>query len=103
MLLLSGVLIADLRRCCFPALDFLCQAIHYSARSIRRAVIHGNDLYRHSNYAEQRTQGRFNRLLLIASRHQRTAGPLVDELDIAEIDSFLDDIADLLLPERDLA
>jgi 4-hydroxy-tetrahydrodipicolinate synthase len=33
---------------------------------------------------------------LIASRKQRAAGPLIDELDAADVDSFLSDIADLL-------
>jgi 4-hydroxy-tetrahydrodipicolinate synthase len=33
---------------------------------------------------------------LIASRKQRAAGPLLDALDIADVDAFLADIADLL-------
>lgn len=33
---------------------------------------------------------------LIASRKQRAAGPLLDALDIADVDAFLRDIADLL-------
>jgi 4-hydroxy-tetrahydrodipicolinate synthase len=35
---------------------------------------------------------------LIASRRQRAPGPLPDEFDIAEVDAFLADIHDLLLP-----
>lgn len=36
---------------------------------------------------------------LIASMHQRAAGPRLDALDQADVDAFLADIADLLLPE----
>jgi 4-hydroxy-tetrahydrodipicolinate synthase len=40
---------------------------------------------------------------LIASRRQRAAGPLLDALDIADVDAFLEDIRDLLLPDRSLS
>lgn len=40
---------------------------------------------------------------LIASRIQRAAGPRVDALDIADIDSFLADLHDLLLPASAIA
>ena len=40
---------------------------------------------------------------LIASRHQRAAGPLLDAQDIADVDAFLGDIRDLLLPDSELA
>ena len=39
---------------------------------------------------------------IIACRKQRTPGPLLDELDMADVDAFLTDIADLLLPREDL-
>ena len=40
---------------------------------------------------------------LIASRHQRAAGPQLDDLDIADVEAFLTDIRDLLLPDDSLA
>lgn len=40
---------------------------------------------------------------LIASRKQRAAGPLLDQTDIADVDSFLADLHDLLLPDDALA
>jgi len=39
---------------------------------------------------------------LIASVRQRAPGPVLDALDRAEVDAFLDDIADLLLPASEL-
>lgn len=39
---------------------------------------------------------------LIASVKQRAAGPLLDALDIADVDAFLADIDDLLLPANQL-
>jgi 4-hydroxy-tetrahydrodipicolinate synthase len=35
---------------------------------------------------------------LIASMAQRMPGPIVDELDRADVDAFLSDLNDLLLP-----
>lgn len=40
---------------------------------------------------------------LIAFRHQRAAGPLLDAQDSADVDAFLEDIRDLLLPDNELA
>lgn len=40
---------------------------------------------------------------LIGSRTQRAAGPLLDELDAADVDAFMRDISDLLIPDRELA
>ena len=39
---------------------------------------------------------------LIASRRQRAAGPLLDALDVMDVESFLHDIDDLLLPAEAL-
>ena len=39
---------------------------------------------------------------LIASMRQRAAGPLLDRLDMADVDAFLSDIDDLLLPQSEL-
>jgi 4-hydroxy-tetrahydrodipicolinate synthase len=39
---------------------------------------------------------------LIASRHQRAPGPLLDDLDAADVDAFLRDLHDLLLPAEEL-
>jgi 4-hydroxy-tetrahydrodipicolinate synthase len=36
---------------------------------------------------------------LIACNHQRAPGPRLDALDRADVDAFLDDLADLLLPD----
>ncbi len=35
---------------------------------------------------------------LIASARQRIAGPLLDDVDMADVDAFMDDLHDLLLP-----
>ena len=40
---------------------------------------------------------------LIDCRNQRAAGPLLDALDAADVDAFLHDLRDLLLPDRELA
>jgi 4-hydroxy-tetrahydrodipicolinate synthase len=40
---------------------------------------------------------------LLASEHQRAAGPRLDAQDKADVDAFLADIADLLLPEYPLS
>lgn len=40
---------------------------------------------------------------LLASQHQRAAGPRLDALDRADVDAFLSDIEDLLLAEHPLA
>ena len=40
---------------------------------------------------------------LIASGQQRAAGPRLDALDIADVEAFLADIRDLLLPDNELA
>ena len=39
---------------------------------------------------------------LIAGTHQRTPGPLLDRLDMADVDAFLADIDDLMLPQAQL-
>jgi 4-hydroxy-tetrahydrodipicolinate synthase len=39
---------------------------------------------------------------LIAETRQRMAGPLLDEMDQADVDAFLADIDDLLLPQDQL-
>lgn len=39
---------------------------------------------------------------LIGSLRQRTPGPLLDALDMADVDAFLADLADLLLPQSEL-
>lgn len=39
---------------------------------------------------------------LIGSYKQRAAGPLLDQGDMADVDAFLGDIRDLLLPDNDL-
>lgn len=43
-----------------------------------------------------------NKRGLIATTHQRMPGPLLDALDIADVDAFLADIDDLLLPQGQL-
>ena len=40
---------------------------------------------------------------LIAHAGQRTAGPVLDALDRVEVDAFMADLADLLLPQAELA
>ena len=40
---------------------------------------------------------------LIASTHQRIAGPRLDALDAQDVDAFLDDLSDLLLPPDAIA
>ena len=40
---------------------------------------------------------------LLACDHQRAAGPRLDELDRADVDAFLDDLADLLPPMETLS
>ena len=40
---------------------------------------------------------------LISDARQRMAGPLLDELDRQDVDDFLADLSDLLLPEQELA
>ena len=39
---------------------------------------------------------------LIAGTRQRMAGPLLDQMDMADVDAFLSDIDDLLLPQAQL-
>jgi len=39
---------------------------------------------------------------LIACDHQRAAGPRLDTLDRADVDAFINDLSDLLLPDADL-
>lgn len=43
-----------------------------------------------------------HRRRLIAGTHQRTPGPLLDALDRTDVDDFLRDIDDLLLPQSEL-
>ena len=40
---------------------------------------------------------------LVSSTRQRTPGPLLDDMDRQDVDAFMADLADLLLPEADLA
>lgn len=40
---------------------------------------------------------------LVPCTHQRTPGPLLDDLDCADVDAFLADVRDLLIPDDKLA